>query len=103
MADKNVVESSVPDELEAAGAVDPAGRSSQGDTSMAVEVGTEGDAVKQIEKTPLRTQDGTVLLGDVADVDLDSIEKPPCPAPTARTPDRIGDQGPGRQCRRRLP
>ena len=75
VAEKNVVESSVPDELEAAGTVVPAGQSSQGDTSMAVEVGTEVDAVEQIEKTPLRTADGTVLLGEVADVDLDSVEK----------------------------
>ena len=75
VAEKNVVESSVPDELTAAGTVVPAGQSSEGDESMAVEVGTEVDAVEQIEKTPLRTADGTVLLGDVADVELGSIEK----------------------------
>src|SRR5699024_3969592 len=75
VADTGVVESSVPEELEAAGTVVPAGRSAQGETSMAVEVGTEVDAVDQIERTPLRTADGTVMLGHVADVDLDSVER----------------------------
>ena len=73
--DKNVVTTSVPDELTAAGTVVPAGQSAQGDKSLSVEVGTELDAVKEIENTPLRTADGTVLLKDVADVDLDSVEK----------------------------
>ncbi len=73
--DKGVVTTSVPDELKAAGTVVPAGQSSKGDTSMAVEVGTPVDAVEQIENTPLRTADGTVLLKDVADVSLDAIEK----------------------------
>lgn len=73
--DKNVVTTSVPDELTAAGTVVPAGQSGHGDKSLSVEVGGELDAVDQIEKTPLRTADGTVLLGDVADVELDSVEK----------------------------
>ncbi|WP_319021969.1 efflux RND transporter permease subunit [Brevibacterium sp. FME17] len=73
--DKNVVTTSVPDELTAAGSVVPAGQSAQGSKSLSVEVGTELDAVKEIEKTPLRTADGTVLLGDVADVELDSVDK----------------------------
>ena len=73
--DKNVVTSSVPDELTAAGTVVPAGQSAHGDKSLAVEVGSELDGVKKIENTPLRTADGTVLLKDVADVALDSVEK----------------------------
>ncbi|WP_181871713.1 efflux RND transporter permease subunit [Brevibacterium aurantiacum] len=73
--DKNVVTTSVPDELTAAGTVVPAGQSADGNKSLSVEVGDELDAVDQIEKTPLRTADGTVLLGDVADVELDSVDK----------------------------
>ncbi|WP_167952910.1 efflux RND transporter permease subunit [Brevibacterium marinum] len=73
--DKNVVTTSVPDELTAAGTVVPAGQSAHGDKSLAVEVGSELDAVEKVEKTPLRTADGTVLLGEVADVELDSVDK----------------------------
>ena len=65
----------MPDELTAAGTVVPAGQSADGNKSLSVEVGDELDAVDQIEKTPLRTADGTVLLGDVADVELDSVDK----------------------------
>ncbi|MGO1611782.1 MAG: efflux RND transporter permease subunit, partial [Brevibacterium aurantiacum] len=56
--DKNVVTTSVPDELTAAGTVVPAGQSADGNKSLSVEVGDELDAVDQIEKTPLRTADG---------------------------------------------
>ena len=73
--DKGVVTASVPDELKGAGTVVPAGQSAQGETAMAVEVGTPVDAVEQIENTPIRTADGTVLLKDVADVSLDAVEK----------------------------
>ena len=73
--DKGVVTASVPDELTGASTVVPAGQSGQGDRSLAVEVGTQMDAVDQIGNTPIRTADGTVLLKDVADVTLDSVEK----------------------------
>jgi hypothetical protein len=103
VAEKNVVESSVPDELEAAGTVVPAGRSSQGDTSMAVEVGTEVDAVKQIEKTPLRTRTAPCCSAMSPTSTSTRSRRPPVPRRRQGLRDRVGDQGPGRQCRRRLP
>ncbi|WP_309132708.1 efflux RND transporter permease subunit [Brevibacterium sp.] len=71
---KNVVASSIPEELKAAGAVTPAGQSTVGDKSLSVAVGTEMDAVDMIGQTPLRTADGTVKLDEVADIDLEAVK-----------------------------
>src|SRR5699024_8186420 len=57
-------------ELEGASAVVPGGETTDGPNALAVEVGTPQTDLEAIEDTPIRTADGTVLLGDIADVSL---------------------------------
>jgi HAE1 family hydrophobic/amphiphilic exporter-1 len=61
-------------ELEAAGTVVPGGETVDGGRSLAIEVGTPQADLEAIEDTPIRAADGTVLLGDIADVSLERAE-----------------------------
>lgn len=62
-------------ELEAAGTVTPGGETTDGAHSLAIEVGTPQTDLAALEDTPIRTADGTVMLGDIADVSLERAEQ----------------------------
>ena len=62
-------------ELEGASTVVPGGETTDGPNSLAVEVGTPQSDLEAIEDTPIRTVDGTVMLGDIADVSLERAEQ----------------------------
>ncbi|HLS32366.1 MAG TPA: efflux RND transporter permease subunit, partial [Brevibacterium sp.] len=62
-------------ELEGASTVVPGGETTDGPNALAVEVGTPQTDLEAIEDTPIRTADGTVLLGDIADVSLERAEQ----------------------------
>jgi HAE1 family hydrophobic/amphiphilic exporter-1 len=61
-------------ELEGAGTVVPGGETVDGDRSLAIEVGTPQADLEALEDTPIRAADGTVLLGDIADISLERAE-----------------------------
>src|SRR5690606_32774879 len=66
--DAGVDAQTITAELEAAGTVVPGGETVDGGRSLAIEVGTPQTDVEALEETPIRATDGTVLLGDIADV-----------------------------------
>ncbi|WP_029089019.1 efflux RND transporter permease subunit [Brevibacterium album] len=61
--------------IEAAGTVTPGGSTTENGRSLSVEVGSELDAVETVAETPLQTEDGPIVLADVADVELAQVEQ----------------------------
>ncbi|WP_344335140.1 efflux RND transporter permease subunit [Brevibacterium salitolerans] len=61
--------------VEAAGTVTPGGSTTEDGRSLSVEVGSELDAVEAVGSTPLQTEDGPVVLSDIADVELAQVEQ----------------------------
>ena len=73
--DAGVDATTLTSELEGAATVTPGGETTDGPNSLAIEVGTPQADLEAIEDTPIRTVDGTVMLGDIADVTLERAEQ----------------------------
>lgn len=74
--DLDVTASSIPQSLQTAGVVTPAGEGLVDGKSLSIEVGSTLGTVEDVEAIPVTTADGdSVALADVADVELVSSER----------------------------
>ncbi|MET1004941.1 MAG: efflux RND transporter permease subunit [Propionibacteriaceae bacterium] len=64
----------VTQSIQAQAIVTPAGNSFDGNTELAIEVGSSLDSVKQVQAIPIATTDGPVTLGELADVKVEAVE-----------------------------